>query len=176
MQFRVGEAPFCDPKTTPRRHPRRPQIDPSGFQEASQEAPRRPKTSPKRPQNRPQEAPKVLPGGPRETYQETPKGSAVRRKPKIHVRTAAKRLGSPTGRVCDARAQPRYVKEGQLQNIASLYIAKQPPLIPPQGRRRLADPFRVKCGNLPKPVENRFVGPLGPPRNPQGRQDGSRWL
>ena len=37
---------------------------------------------------------------------------------RIHVRTAAKRLGSPTGRVCDARAQPRYVKEGQLQNIA----------------------------------------------------------
>ncbi len=93
----------------------------------------------------------------------------------IHVRTAAKRLGSPTGRVCDARAQPRYVKEGQLQNITSIYIAKQPPLIPPQGRRRGADPFvpLYKTSQKPRKVEDfGLLALLGAHRGVRTVQDG----
>ena len=105
-----------------------------------------------------------------------PRGRRCGVSPRIHVRTAAKRLGSPTGRVCDARAQPRYVIEGQLQNIAFLYIAKQPPLIPPQGRRRVADPFRPRIENLQKPMEIIDLGLWALLGAHKGRQDGSRWL
>ena len=96
-----------------------------------------------------------------------PRGRRCGVSPRIHVRIAAKRLGSPTGRVCDARAQPRYVLEGQLQNIALLYIAKHPPL---NDRSR---ELRVSSRSAARPflsVALSLKAPLGPSFSFWGRR------
>ena len=155
MRKKTGKS---DPLNRARPTQKRPQQapDPAFHTAPPPETPKNPPRNSKRPPRGAQKAPrrhqnpKKRRKGPDEQFTPTanpPRGRRCGVSLRIHVRTAAKRLGSPTGRVCDARAQPRYVEEGQLQNIAFLYIAKQPPLIPPPGpppSRRPVSTYNVK--------------------------------